>query len=109
MLKSICRFQRNLTFERISHSLGSKSLRNETHAYFSASSLGAQSQPSGNVGIVMLNMGGPSSLDGPEDGVEFFLRNLFSDKDIIPLGPFQKHLVSDSTCEEVSLLLDKLK
>jgi protoheme ferro-lyase len=41
----------------------------------------------------MLNMGGPSSLDGPEDGVKPFLRNLFSDPEIIPLGPLQTWLV----------------
>lgn len=40
----------------------------------------------------MLNMGGPSSLDGPEDGVKPFLQNLFSDPEIIPLGPLQKWL-----------------
>jgi hypothetical protein len=41
----------------------------------------------------MLNMGGPSSLHGPRDGVQAFLTNLFSDPEIIPLGPLQKLLV----------------
>lgn len=41
----------------------------------------------------MLNMGGPSSLHGPRDGVKAFLTNLFSDPEIIPLGPLQKFLV----------------
>jgi protoheme ferro-lyase len=41
----------------------------------------------------MLNMGGPSSLDGPEDGVETFLGRLFGDPEIIPLGPLQGFLV----------------
>jgi protoporphyrin/coproporphyrin ferrochelatase len=35
------------------------------------------------VGIVLFQLGGPDSLDN----VEPFLRNLFSDPDIIPLGP----------------------
>ena len=43
--------------------------------------------------IVMLNMGGPSSLDGETDGVRPFLTNLFTDPEIIPLGPLQKYLV----------------
>ena len=34
----------------------------------------------------MLNMGGPSSLDGAADGVRPFLKRLFSDKEIIQLG-----------------------
>ena len=41
----------------------------------------------------MLNMGGPSSLDGAVDGVEPFLRRLFLDGEIIMLGPLQKFLV----------------
>jgi len=36
------------------------------------------------VGIVLFQLGGPDSLDS----VEPFLRNLFLDPDIIPLGPF---------------------
>lgn len=40
-----------------------------------------------------MNMGGPSSLDGESDGVGAFLTNLFSDPEIIPLGPLQKWLV----------------
>ena len=43
--------------------------------------------------VVMLNMGGPSSLQGPTDGVQAFLTNLFTDPEIIPLGPLQKYLV----------------
>lgn len=42
----------------------------------------------------MMNMGGPGSLDGPEDGVKPFLTRLFSDGEIIKLGPLQKWLVS---------------
>ncbi|MFQ3573586.1 MAG: ferrochelatase [Thermodesulfovibrionales bacterium] len=43
-------------------------------------------------GIVLLNMGGPDSLDA----VEPFLKNLFSDRDIIRLGPsfLQKPIAS---------------
>ncbi|CAJ0914005.1 11232_t:CDS:2, partial [Entrophospora sp. SA101] len=37
--------------------------------------------------IVLMNLGGPKTLDGVED----FLTRLFSDPDIIPI-PFQKHL-----------------
>lgn len=36
----------------------------------------------------MLNMGGPAT----QDKVEPFLRNLFQDNEIIPLGPFQERL-----------------
>jgi len=39
-------------------------------------------------GIVMLNMGGPSTLDE----VGFFLNNLFADGEIIQLGPLQNTL-----------------
>lgn len=46
------------------------------------------------IGIVMLNMGGPSSLDGEVDGVKPFLTRLFTDKEIIRLGPLQSKLVS---------------
>ncbi|MFZ6008199.1 MAG: ferrochelatase, partial [Nitrospirota bacterium] len=44
------------------------------------------------IGIILLNMGGPDSLDS----VEPFLRNLFSDRDIIKLGPsfLQKPIAS---------------
>ena len=45
------------------------------------------------IGIVLMNMGGPSSLDGPVDGVGPFLHRLFSDKEIIRLGPLQHTLV----------------
>ena len=38
------------------------------------------------VGVVMLNMGGPSSLRGADDGVKPFLTRLFSDPEIIGLG-----------------------
>jgi len=48
------------------------------------------------IGIVMLNMGGPSSLEGPEDGVQPFLERLFCDKEIIKMGPLQKYLVRAS-------------
>ncbi|MDI6728732.1 MAG: ferrochelatase [Thermodesulfovibrionales bacterium] len=44
------------------------------------------------IGIILLNMGGPDSLDA----VKPFLRNLFSDRDIIKLGPsfLQKPIAS---------------
>jgi ferrochelatase len=44
------------------------------------------------IGVILLNMGGPDSLDS----VEPFLRNLFSDRDIIKLGPsfLQKPIAS---------------
>jgi ferrochelatase len=44
------------------------------------------------IGVILLNMGGPDSLDA----VKPFLRNLFSDRDIIKLGPsfLQKPIAS---------------
>ncbi|MBF0506292.1 MAG: ferrochelatase [Nitrospirae bacterium] len=44
------------------------------------------------IGVILLNLGGPDSLDA----VEPFLYNLFSDRDIIRLGPsfFQKPIAS---------------
>lgn len=56
---------------------------------------GAAASPDGPIGIVMLNMGGPSSLHGEHDGVGLFLHRLFSDGEIIRLGPLQKFLVRD--------------
>jgi protoporphyrin/coproporphyrin ferrochelatase len=53
----------------------------------------APAEQQGPTGVVMLNMGGPSSLYGEDDGVEPFLRNLFSDPEIIPLGALQDTLV----------------
>ena len=47
--------------------------------------------------VVMMNMGGPSSLSGSEDGVEPFLTNLFTDPEIIKLGPLQPWLVRSVT------------
>jgi ferrochelatase len=41
-----------------------------------------------NTGILLLNMGGPETVDDVYD----FLRRLFSDKDIIPL-PAQKYIL----------------
>lgn len=49
------------------------------------SSAGASDAP---VGVLMMNMGGPQSLDG----VEPFLRALFEDGEIIRLGPLQSIL-----------------
>lgn len=54
-------------------------------------SLGRSARPmstQGGTGILMMNMGGPPTLDK----VEPFLRNLFQDGEIIPLGPFQEPL-----------------
>ena len=47
---------------------------------------------SGKNGVILLNMGGPDTLDN----VRPFLFNLFSDRDIIPLGPafLQKFLAA---------------
>ncbi len=56
-------------------------------------SAGASSAPRPPTAVVMLNMGGPSSLDGETDGVQPFLTNLFTDPEIIPLGPLQRWLV----------------
>ncbi|CUM64048.1 uncharacterized protein PRCAT00001636001 [Priceomyces carsonii] len=42
----------------------------------------------GPTGIVFMNMGGPSSVKETYD----FLFRLFSDRDLIPLGPFQKFI-----------------
>lgn len=61
--------------------------------YFSTTITTLQQQEKEKVGIVMLNMGGPSTLHGKEDGVEAFLTRLFSDGEIIKLGPLQRWLV----------------
>lgn len=42
----------------------------------------------GKTGVVFMNMGGPSTVKETHD----FLLRLFSDKDLIPLGPFQQTL-----------------
>ncbi len=68
--------------------------RVRARAVASKASFSSSSSSAEPVGIVMLNMGGPSSLDGPVDGVEPFLRRLFTDGEIIKLGPLQKWLVS---------------
>lgn len=92
MIGSIRRISTPLNLNRISQWRGTSSLHADK-AFFSTKTTDGKMSEDGNVGIVMLNMGGPSSLDGPDDGVELFLRNLFLDKDIIPLGPLQKYLV----------------
>ncbi|RHY60163.1 hypothetical protein DYB30_003001 [Aphanomyces astaci] len=46
--------------------------------------------PKVRTAIAMMNMGGPSTLDE----VPSFLKNLFSDPEIIPLGPFQEFVSS---------------
>lgn len=46
-----------------------------------------------NTGILLLNMGGPETVDDVHD----FLFRLFSDKDLIPL-PFQKYVCESRTC-----------
>ncbi len=56
-----------------------------------AAAAGAGARPP--TAVVLMNMGGPGSLDGPEDGVKPFLTRLFSDGEIIRLGPLQKWLV----------------
>jgi len=43
--------------------------------------------------VLMMNMGGPSSLDGERDGVKAFLSRLFADGEIIQFGAFQNILV----------------
>lgn len=42
--------------------------------------------PTGPTGVVFMNMGGPNKTSETYD----FLLRLFSDRDLIPLGPFQK-------------------
>jgi len=65
------------------------------HRSAATSSVAVSDKPA-PVAIVMLNMGGPSSLDGPVDGVEPFLRRLFLDGEIIKLGPLQSVLVCEA-------------
>lgn len=45
----------------------------------------ARASSNGGTAVVLINMGGPSSVPETYD----FLLRLFSDKDLIPLGPFQ--------------------
>jgi hypothetical protein len=59
----------------------------------SAAAAAAAARPP--IGVVLMNMGGPGSLEGPEDGVRAFLTRLFLDGEIIKLGPLQKWLVRD--------------
>jgi protoheme ferro-lyase len=61
-----------------------------------ATRVGGDDSPvsSPKTGILMMNMGGPSSLEGEEDGVGPFLKRLFTDGEIITLGPLQNVLVS---------------
>ncbi|KAK9457976.1 hypothetical protein V1511DRAFT_519878 [Dipodascopsis uninucleata] len=54
---------------------------------FATTAMG-NSNSAGPTGVVLLNMGGPSTL--PE--VYDFLFRLFADKDLIPLGPFQENI-----------------
>lgn len=58
-----------------------------------STSASATASADGPIGIVMMNMGGPGSLEGEQDGVKPFLQRLFSDGEIIRLGPLQKILV----------------
>lgn len=60
-----------------------------------ATRAGGDDAPTGTpkTGVLMLNMGGPSSLEGERDGVGAFLRRLFEDGEIITLGRFQDSLV----------------
>ncbi|KAA0146279.1 hypothetical protein FNF29_08150 [Cafeteria roenbergensis] len=61
-----------------------------------ATRAGGDDAPTGTpkTGVLMLNMGGPSSLEGERDGVGAFLRRLFEDGEIITLGRLQNSLGS---------------
>ena len=69
-IKSVCSFSSRLYYY-VSRRLS-----------FSSSSTSSSSSP---IGIVLMNMGGPSSLTGKVDGVEPFLTRLFTDNEIIGL------------------------
>ena len=72
-----------------------------------ARSISASAVSAAPTGVVMMNMGGPSSLHGERDGVKPFLTNLFQDSEIIPLGPLQSTLVSaDFDTTQASVTLD---
>ena len=47
--------------------------------------------PSTNKGVLLLNMGGPNSIDE----VELFLRNMFADKHILPTNPIFRRLIGN--------------
>ncbi|KAK6528178.1 ferrochelatase hem15 [Arthrobotrys megalospora] len=59
-----------------------------SHRFLATSSDPTTTSSNNGTAIVMLNMGGPSTVDEVGD----FLSRLFMDKDLIPLGPLQKHL-----------------
>ncbi|CAH2355375.1 ferrochelatase, mitochondrial [[Candida] railenensis] len=61
--------------------LAKSSIRNGLFRYYSS----AAPQAKKPTGVVFMNMGGPSKVSETYD----FLYRLFSDKDLIPLGPFQ--------------------
>ena len=43
-----------------------------------------------SVGVILLNMGGPNSIDE----VELFLKNMFNDKNILPMNPLLRKFIS---------------
>ena len=47
--------------------------------------------PSVKRGVLLLNMGGPNSIDE----VELFLRNMFADKNILPMNPIMRRFVGN--------------
>lgn len=65
----------------------------DSGAAAAAAAAAATATPRPPIGVVLMNMGGPGSLEGPEDGVRAFLTRLFLDGEIIKLGPLQKWLV----------------
>ncbi|KAF8248092.1 ferrochelatase [Wilcoxina mikolae CBS 423.85] len=59
-----------------------------SQTFFTSRSLATTTSDTPGTAIVLLNMGGPSTI--PE--VHSFLSRLFADGDLIPLGPLQKYL-----------------
>lgn len=81
--------QNNKLSPRLSPSFFSASFQAPLRSLATATSIPNQAkQKDGGTAIVLLNMGGPSTV--PE--VHNFLSRLFADGDLIPLGPFQKYL-----------------
>jgi len=72
---------------RLSSGLINKLLLSRMSTISSTSHNQQNNQSQVNTGIVLLNMGGPETVDDVYD----FLNRLFSDKDIIPL-PAQKYV-----------------
>jgi protoporphyrin/coproporphyrin ferrochelatase len=79
--------------KKLNTTLISFRLSRNTRTFSTISTSSSSAKP---IGIVLMNMGGPSSLEGKVDGVEPFLTRLFTDHEIIGLpkllqpylGPF---------------------